>query len=238
MQIVLAKNIRCILALFVTCLATTTQLCAQSIAPVASDDTYPGRLNRELNSTAINGLLSNDTDVNSGTILTVNPIPVTAPTNGVLSMLSDGSFSYTPNSGFVGIDSFEYEVCDDGTPNTVVSRFDFNTAILTDAAIGPNATSINTNAVQTDCGIRIGTGAGGSAGLDVVVPNTGGIFNFESFLINFDYRDQESVADIVTAGNFRIFHISANALGITINVIDGTRITYCLHTSIRQLSWG
>jgi hypothetical protein len=58
--------------------------------------------------------------------------------------------------------------------------------------------------------------------LDFVVPNTNSIFNFTGFSINFEYQNQEGVADIITAGNFRIYHISSNALGIKINITDGT----------------
>ncbi|RMG85156.1 MAG: gliding motility-associated C-terminal domain-containing protein, partial [Bacteroidetes bacterium] len=38
------------------------------------------------------------------------------PSNGTLAMLPDGSFTYTPNTGFVGFDEFLYKVCDDGFP--------------------------------------------------------------------------------------------------------------------------
>jgi gliding motility-associated-like protein len=30
----------------------------------------------------------------------------------------DGTFNYTPNPGFTGTDSFDYEVCDDGIPSS------------------------------------------------------------------------------------------------------------------------
>jgi hypothetical protein len=36
----------------------------------------------------------------------------TTPTNGVLSFSSDGTFTYTPVAGFVGSDSFDFEVTD------------------------------------------------------------------------------------------------------------------------------
>ena len=194
---------------------------AQNGPPVASDDSYSTGLNTPLNVVAAQGLLNNDTDPDAPAGLTVNPTPVTGPGSGAVVMNPDGSFSYTPNPGFSGTDSFTYQVCDDGTPNTLVSRFDFNTTNLGLATTGPNATSVNPLAVQTACGIRIGSGAGGSVGLDVVVPNTGGIFDFTSFIVSFEYRDQENTADIVTAGNFRIWHISGNNLGVQVRVIDG-----------------
>lgn len=90
------------------------------------------------------------------------------------------------------------------------------------ASVGPNATFVNPNAVQTDCGIRIPSGFnGGNVGIDVEIPNTASIFNFTSFKIGLEYRDQESQADIVTGGNLRVYHIGPNRLGIRINVIDG-----------------
>lgn len=195
---------------------------AQNVAPVAGDDAYAAGLNHTLIRSSVDGVLANDADANGSTELRVQPTPVLAPSSGTLVLNTDGSFTYTPNSGFIGSDSFTYRVCDDGTPNTVVSRFDFDTARLTDATIGPNATSINPNASQTGCGMHFPTGAGGSAGFDVVVPNTTGIFDFTSFEVSFEYQDQESQADIITAGNFRVYHIGGNTMGIQITVINGT----------------
>ena len=42
---------------------------------------------------------------------------MTGPTNGSLTFHSDGSFTYTPNAGFVGADSFVYQASD-GTNST------------------------------------------------------------------------------------------------------------------------
>ena len=58
------------------------------------------------------GVLANDFDP-LGLPLTVQTAPVTPPTNGVLTLAGDGSFVYTPNTGFIGTDSFVYLV-DDG----------------------------------------------------------------------------------------------------------------------------
>lgn len=193
----------------------------QKAPPVAADDAYAGGMNTPLLVGAASGLLANDSDPN-GPGLLVNTTPLSGPSNGTLSLSADGSFTYTPNPGFSGADAFSYRVCDDGTPYEIVSRFDFDTANLGLATIGPDAASVNPLAVQTGCGIRIGSGSGGSTGIDVVVPNTGGIFNFTSFVASFEYRDQESVADLVTAGNFRIWHISGNNLGVEVRVINGT----------------
>ena len=194
---------------------------AQNTPPTAMDDSYSTGLNTPLSVGAVAGVLSNDTDLESPSGLIVNPSAVSSPNSGLLTLSNDGSFTYTPNPGFSGSDAFSYQVCDDGAVNQIVSRFDFDTSNLGLATVGPNATSVNPLAVQTACGIRIGSGAGGSTGIDVMVPNTGGIFGFTSFIISFEYRDQEGTADIVTAGNFRIWHISGNNLGVRVQVIDG-----------------
>jgi len=201
----------------------SSTLWSQKAAPVANTDNYVGSLNNDLIISAVNGLLNNDTDANGVGSLSVITTPISNPTHGSVVVNADGSFTFTPNLDFVGADSFEYRVCDDGSPNNIISQFDFNSTPLTTATIGPNAISINTNAVQTACGLRIPSASGGSTtGLDVVVPNTGGIFNFTSFKLDFEYRDQEGVADIVSGGNFRVYHIGANTLGITLNLINGS----------------
>lgn len=194
----------------------------QKFTPVAVDDTYSVGINSTLNVPVATGLLFNDSDANGNATMSVQTTPVNDVSFGSLSLNSDGSFTYTPNAGYTGTDSFRYRVCDDGTPSVVVSRFDFDTATITDATIGPDATSVNPNAAQIGCGIHFPSGAGGSTGFDIVVPNTSGIFDFTSFAVSFEYQDQESTADIVTAGNFRIYHISGNAMGIRADVINGT----------------
>jgi hypothetical protein len=195
---------------------------AQNSPPIALDDSYQLGYNYALSVSAANGVLNNDSDNGGISSLVVQTTPVSGPGSGTLALSADGSFTYTPNPGFVGSDQFVYRVCDDGLPSTVVSRFDFDSSPLTNATVGPNATSINPNAAQISCGVYLSSGTGGSAGLDVAVPNTGGIFDFTSFTASFEYRDQESVADIVTAGNFRIFHITGNQLGISLSVINGS----------------
>jgi len=59
----------------------------------------------------VNDLLiaSNDVD---GDTLTVTTTPIAAPSNGLLVLNSDGTFTYTPNANFFGTDAFTYEITD------------------------------------------------------------------------------------------------------------------------------
>ena len=76
--------------------------------PVAGDDMFVTNEDVVLNGS---GLLSNDSDLDGDT-LQVNTTPVTVPANGTVSLNADGTFTYTPNAGFFGSDSFVYEVTD------------------------------------------------------------------------------------------------------------------------------
>jgi hypothetical protein len=92
----------------------TIELSAEPIEnrpPVAIDDT--GNTNEE--STVTLAVAANDTDpdsnLNSASTNT-NCATCTLPDNGTLVNNGNGSIDYTPTSGFVGDDSFVYEICD------------------------------------------------------------------------------------------------------------------------------
>ena len=86
-------------------------------APNALDDIYTIEMNTTL-STNAPGLLVNDTDLDQDG-LAVIITPITPPQNGVLNLLPDGSFVYSPNNNFTGQDSFTYQITDgrNGTAN-------------------------------------------------------------------------------------------------------------------------
>jgi hypothetical protein len=60
-------------------------------------------------------VLANDKD-SEGTTLVVNATPVSGPTNGTITLLPDGTYTYIATPGFVGTDRIVYDVCDAGTP--------------------------------------------------------------------------------------------------------------------------
>ena len=62
-------------------------------------------------------VLDNDSDPDGDNLIVSNTL-VSAPMSGTVTIGSDGFFTYVPNSGFFGTDSFTYEVCDDGVPST------------------------------------------------------------------------------------------------------------------------
>jgi hypothetical protein len=82
-------------------------------APVALDDAYTVAEDAVLTVAAAEGVLANDYDVD-GDVLSATLR--TNVSHGVLVLLSDGSFTYTPNADFFGTDSFTYTLL--SHPNT------------------------------------------------------------------------------------------------------------------------
>ncbi|UXP31766.1 PKD domain-containing protein [Reichenbachiella agarivorans] len=76
-------------------------------APIAIDDAYNLKLTQ---SNYISGDVSiNDSDPEGDPMIFQ---VIIQPLNGVVTMDANGSFTYTPNQGYNGEDSFTYEVCD------------------------------------------------------------------------------------------------------------------------------
>jgi len=102
--------------------ATLVTLTVGASTPTSSPDSYNDHAGRRLATTAANGVLANDSDPN-GLTLTAALAPRGGPAHGALKLNSDGSFSYTPNLGFAGTDSFSY-IASDGLasgPATLVT---------------------------------------------------------------------------------------------------------------------
>jgi gliding motility-associated-like protein len=60
-------------------------------------------------------LLTNDYDPDDDMIEAI-VFPTVEPQHGMVTINSNGSFNYMPDEGFVGLDSFRYEICDNGLP--------------------------------------------------------------------------------------------------------------------------
>src|SRR5690606_4719777 len=84
-------------------------------APVAVDDDYTTDAGVTLNVLPADGVLANDTDADGDPLAAALDDDVD---NGTLACNADGSFSYTPNAGFDGTDSFTY-YANDGTTNSL-----------------------------------------------------------------------------------------------------------------------
>jgi large repetitive protein len=123
-----------------------------NIAPTAIDDAFPVTQNTPFTGT----VATNDYDQNAGQTLSFSPI--TSPTRGTATLLSNGQVSFIPTTGFVGVDSFKYQVCDNGTPSlcdTAVVIFNITAPIVT-TNVAPVATDdITTTVVNTPVTIPV-----------------------------------------------------------------------------------
>jgi flagellin-like protein len=90
--------------------ATGTATNTAAPTPTANDDTYTVIENQVLN-VAAKGVLSNDLNVNAVVL------PAGSTSHGAVTVNSDGSFGYTPTTGYTGDDSFTYQATD-GTTTT------------------------------------------------------------------------------------------------------------------------
>ena len=82
---------------------TVNEVAPPATAPTAVDDDYATDQDTPLTVPVATGVLANDTGTS----------PLTAgaasdPPNGTVTLNADGSFTYTPDAGFVGTDTFSY----------------------------------------------------------------------------------------------------------------------------------
>ena len=86
-------------------------------APVAVDDEYLVVKNEVL-SVNVPGVLSNDSDVEHSPL---TAILVSGPAHGTLTLNANGSFTYTPDTDYVGSDSFTYQANDGTTSGNIAT---------------------------------------------------------------------------------------------------------------------
>ncbi len=91
-------------------MATVTfNVTSSNTPPVAMADSYTVVEGQVLTVNAAQGMLANDTDADGNSLAAILK---TGPANGTLQNHLDGSFTYTPNQGFYGTDSFTYAASD------------------------------------------------------------------------------------------------------------------------------
>jgi len=91
---------------------------ATATAPATSADLYITQAGTPLAVLAVSGVLSNDTDPNS---LSLSATLDQTTSHGTLVLNHDGSFTYTPQAGFIGTDSFTYTASDAHSSSVVTT---------------------------------------------------------------------------------------------------------------------
>ncbi|MEX1157348.1 MAG: Ig-like domain-containing protein [Thermomicrobiales bacterium] len=139
-----------------TCVITNTFVGDANSAPVANGDEYATDEDTALGIAAVDGVLANDTDV-AGDPLSASVD--SEPTYGDLTLAGDGSFTYTPDVNFNGVDSFSY-TASDGSLVSNVATVTISVNAVDDAPV----VSVDRALVEVDEGqVATNSGAVGDA---------------------------------------------------------------------------
>ena len=104
------------------CSFATLNIIVPDSAPVVLNDTFFVNEDITLVVPDSTGITSNDFDPN-GTTLTVDTIPITPPSHGILTLSESGGFTFIPDSNYNGSDLFIVNVCDSSALCTVDTVF-------------------------------------------------------------------------------------------------------------------
>jgi hypothetical protein len=130
--------------------------------PVVNPDTYTTAFN-----TALSGnVLTND--VGAGLTATV----VSPPAHGTLALQPDGSFTYTPATGYSGPDGFTYQACDPGTPALCSDPATVSVTVQPAACAAPAAVAVS-GLMPTSAQVTF-MGSGAASGYTATYTPSGG----------------------------------------------------------------
>jgi len=130
--------------------AATTAVTGANVAPVANGDMFTTNEDQVLN-VAAPGVLVNDTDADNDPLTAVLD---TSTVSGMLTLNADGSFTYTPNANFNGMDSFTYHA-HDGQADSNIAAVTLTINAANDPpsfTAGPNQTVLEDSGAQTVAG--------------------------------------------------------------------------------------
>ena len=163
-------------------------------APVATNDSYTTDEDVALTIPAA-GALANDSDVDGDTL---NAILVDGPSHGTLVLNANGSFTYTPDANWNGVDSFSYKA-NDGSLDSNVATVTITVTPVNDAPVaqsfslsGNEGTPISGNLLAhvTDVdSISLSASLVGGPAHGSVILNANGSF---SYTPNFGYSGADS----------------------------------------------
>ena len=145
----------------------TSESLTWTVGPITEPSSYDTQENTALTVVASLGVLSVDT-APPGTTLTATVL--TEPSDGSLSLAANGSLVYTPDSGWVGIDSFTYVASDgqvDSAPVTVTIQTDLTVSSTNYVAVATgdfngdgNTDFVAVNQGSNDVAVYYGNGDG------------------------------------------------------------------------------
>lgn len=216
-----------------------------STPPTANDDTYSLDTFSFSNLVvdAANGVLANDTYPGTNTVFSMLDTDVS---NGSLILNTNGSFSYTPNNGFTGDDTFTYvayTTLSTSTPATVtisvtnivvnpevVLYYPFDADFLDATTNGNDGTAMGSASITNDSAFGIGSLDVSQTTDDSVNPLTEIVFgDDDNWSISLWYKDTSGTN--APAGLTGDFGQAANE-GIVYNWNSDTNRNYYIRANI------
>jgi len=166
-------------------------------------DFFPVELNTTLNNFDVT-----DNDIINGTLPGIFNINVTSDvSNGMLVNHSDGTFTYTPDNGFLGDDQFIYEICFDCDGEEVCRWAIVTLSIETDECIVPTVISPNGDGMNDTWEISC---VKNNPDNEVVIFNRWGDEVYRAEPYNNDWEGTYNNEDLPDGTYFYIFKKSAN----------------------------
>ncbi|MDP1834405.1 MAG: Ig-like domain-containing protein, partial [Chlamydiales bacterium] len=110
-------------------------------APTATSDSFSGIEDNQIS----DNVLTNDSDLEN------DPLTVTldvGPTNGVVVLNPDGTFTYTPNLNYYGPDSFSYILSDGNLTSTATANLDITPVNDAPLAVSDNFSGTEDNQIS------------------------------------------------------------------------------------------
>lgn len=117
--------------------STLTIVTQSNPNPVAVDDTYTLDEDTVLQANAETSLIVNDIAGTDSEVIQIETTPVSQPAHGDLTLFSDGTFTYTPDSDYFGVDTFQYRVIGGGE-NSGIGVVTLQVASVNDAPVAVN----------------------------------------------------------------------------------------------------
>ena len=112
----------------------TLEVNAINDGPIAANDEYQTAEDTPLIVDAALGVIGNDSDADGDSLIASL---VSGPAHGTLILNADGSFDYTPEANFNGVDGFSY-VVSDGTIQSDVASVTLNVSAVNDGPLAVN----------------------------------------------------------------------------------------------------
>ena len=145
-----------------------SQLTAESIQSLYATGVgaYPVVEDGFLTVSASEGVLSNDADADGDSL---TALLVSDVSNGILNLNPDGSFTYTPDANFNGIDSFTYKV-NDGTVDGNTATVNITVTAVPDNTV-PGPQTVDEDTALPISGLAVNDATGNLSTVELSVTN-------------------------------------------------------------------